>query len=68
MGKFDGESVFDLNDVWSWEEIDTRGSVDENNWRLVCNSAGWSGRALLSYETKFSFSGALSIPFVASAT
>lgn len=48
MGGFDGESAFDLNDVWSWEEnanqIDTRGSVDENNWRLVCNSAGWSGR------------------------
>jgi hypothetical protein len=42
MGGFDGESAFDLNDVWSWE--DTRGSVDENNWRLVCNSAGWSGR------------------------
>ena len=52
MGGFDGESAFDLNDVWSWGEnilltdnqIDRRGRVDENNWRLVCNSAGWSGR------------------------
>ena len=52
MGGFDGESAFDLNDVWSWGEnilltdnqIDRRGRVDENTWRLVCNSAGWSGR------------------------
>ena len=42
MGGFDGESAFDLNDVWSWEEnVNQIDSVDE---RLVCTSAGWSGR------------------------
>jgi len=51
MGGFDGESAYDLNDVWSWEEnVLTENQpaktvrVDEGNWRLVCNSAGWSGR------------------------
>eukprot|EP01036_Dinobryon_divergens_P023649 gene23649-32021_t len=53
MGGFDGESAFDLNDVWSWEE----------NVGLVATDI-----ALLSYETKFSFSGVLTIPFFASAT
>ena len=50
MGGFDGESAFDLNDVWSWEENisdDHPSSASENqnqNWRLICKSAGWSGR------------------------
>jgi hypothetical protein len=35
LGGFDGDSAFDLNDVWSF---------DGNNWELVTANAGWSGR------------------------
>ena len=36
LGGFDGESAFDLNDVWSWDEA--------NGWEKVVENAGWSGR------------------------
>lgn len=35
LGGFGGEFSLTLNDVWNW---------DGNEWKLVCNHAGWSGR------------------------
>lgn len=35
LGGFDGESSYDLNDVWRWQG---------NQWTLVTDHAGWSGR------------------------
>lgn len=42
MGGFDGESAFDLNDVWLWKEDENDTSL--GTWSLVCDHAGWSGR------------------------
>jgi len=47
MGGFDGETAFDLNDVWCWEEESAdvpQNFFNNNNWKLVCSHAGWSGR------------------------
>ena len=46
LGGFDGETAFDLNDVWSWEEdCSNHNSLESNNrWELICEHAGWSGR------------------------
>ena len=36
LGGFDGESAFDLNDIWSFDGTDT--------WCQIADHAGWSGR------------------------
>lgn len=35
LGGFDGETSYDLNDVWSWKQ---------NQWHKVVEHAAWSGR------------------------